>query len=228
MLQVEHKGDHLTFASLGLSVDLPYGIMNCEHLPGVFRRYSGKFQSRSSISRDGYLGLLHYIVAKKDKALINRIIKAGWERNWNFDTMPELKSSSDYTNMFPLIPLFYIVRNYFVRNYISFPDKILLSFYCNPPLLNAKTGYRAHLTSIIVLLAMRLGVKSLYHRWIIKTLVKHNPNNPLFNLMHYKLEDKEYDYKKVMSTFEDKIGCHGWGSCEPIVFKKLCELVHNL
>jgi len=230
MRQVTHKGDHLTFASLGLSADLPYGIMNCEYLPGVFRRYSEKFESRSSISRDGYLGLLHYIVAKKDKKLLNRIIKAGWKRNWDFDTMPELNSSKDYTNMAPLIPLFYALKWHLNNsgNIRKFLTQLILTIYVMPPILKAKTGYRAHLGVLGVLLAMRVGIRSKYHEIIMKDYVKYNKQNPLFRLMYLKLSGKPYDYSEVMQDFEPVIGCHGWGSCEPDVFEGLCRIVDHL
>ena len=210
--EITHRGDYLTFAALGVSVGLPYEVSECEREPGVYTRHWLPFDSRSSVSRDGYLGVLHWAVSTGDIDRVNRIIKAGWGRRWNMG-----EGNWDYVNMSPLIPTLYAIKWGIPRL------SGLIPLVALPKL---RRGYRAHLLAISVLLQLRLGYKSWISQWSMGKLVESNPSNPLFNLIYNKMSGRVYNYDTIMSKFENKIGCHGWGSCEPAVFRALCNWIH--
>ena len=159
------RGEYLVFAGLGSSVGLKeLPIARCEVESGVFKRYWLSFDSRSSISRDGYIGVLHYIVANNDTVMLDRIIKAGWKHKW---TMGE--GDFDYVNIYPLIPLLYAMK---YGNWIPTIPTICVG--------KMKTGFRAHLLAVTILLELRMKRKSIWHLRSMKTLVGNNPDNPMF------------------------------------------------
>lgn len=203
------RGDYLVFAGLGSSVGLDLPINQCEVEPGVFKRHWLPFDSRSDISRDGYLGVLHHISAKDDKAMLDRIIKAGWKRKW---TMGD-RGDFDYVNIFPLVPIIYAMR---YGSWIPTIPTIALG--------KMLTGFRAHLLAITILLELRIGKKSMWHKWSMRRLVKANPKNPMFRALLDYLEGT-FTFRLSREEFDWEEGCYGWGSCPPEVFYAVTQFI---
>ena len=208
------RGDYLVFAGLGSGVGLDLPIEKCEVESGVFRRHWLPFDSRSSISRDGYIGVLHYIVANNDTVMLDRIIKAGWKRNW---TMGE--GDFDYVNIYPLVPLLLALR---YGNWVPTLPTISVG--------KMLTGFRAHLLAITILLEIRMGRKSFWHKWSMKRLTKANPDNPMFLALYNYIDG--YTQQNVQRLCKESSswneGCFGWGSCPPEVFYAVTQFICNM
>lgn len=213
---ITHFGDYLVFAGLGSSVGLDLPIARCEVEPGIFRRHWLPFESRSDISRDGYLGVLHYIAAKNDMAMLNRILHAGWKRGW---TMGD-RGDWDYVNMLPLVPLMYMLK---YGGWFPTIPTICVG--------KMKTGFRAHLLAITILLELRAGKKSFWHKWSMRRLVKYNPENPMFLALLNYIENKDnllVDFHIDLEYCKWEEGCFGWGSCPPEVFYRVTKFIINM
>lgn len=209
------RGDYLVFAGLGSSVgmtDLP--ISRCEIQTGVFQRHWLPFESRSSISRDGYLGVLHNIVATDNRYMLDRIIRAGWQRKW---TMGE--GNFDYVNMYPLVPLMYAIK---YGSWVPTVPTICVG--------KMKTGFRAHLLAITILLELRIGKRSMWHKWSVDKLVRNNPKNPMFRALQNYLYGRSQNSARMLCQGSDKWveGCFGWGSCPPEVFLAVTKFIINM
>ena len=204
-------GDYLVFAGLGSSVGLDLPIDKCEVEPGVFQRHWLPFDSRSSISRDGYLGVLHWIVASWDIPMLDRILKAGWKRGW---VMGE--GEFDYVNMLPLVPLMYAIK---YGAWVPTLPTIALG--------SMLTGFRAHLLAITILLELRIGKKSMWHKWSMEKLVKSNPDNPMFRaLLNHIIGRTQFAVVKMCKESDKwEEGCFGWGSCPPEVFLAVTKFI---
>lgn len=196
------KGDYLIFAAIATTCgykDLPFA--KCEIEPGVWRRHweLQEHESRSDISRDGYMGVILYAVVNNDRAMISRIIKAGWRRRW---TMGD-RGKSDYINIWPLIPTLYAAR--YGRWIPTLPTLIIK--------MNS-TGFRAHLMALNILTEMLMGKRKWIHRYSTKKLIEANPDNPwfraLYNVAHRRSQD---DVVAMMLNFNFEEAAYGWGSC---------------
>lgn len=196
------KGDFLTFAATGAGcgiTGLPFS--KCEVSPGMYRRHPDlqDDESRSDISRDGYLGVLMWAANNTSTDEMNRIIKAGWRRGW---TMGD-RGNFDYINIWPLVPLIYAVR------YGKWVPTL-------PPLVvkQNSTGFRAHLMALTILIEMSIGKDTWTHRYSTKKLKEANPDNPwflaLYNKAHKKSQDKVYG---MLLNFNFNEAAYGWGSC---------------
>jgi len=206
------KGDYLVFAAIGTALGIPgIPIKKCEVSSGIWRRHWDlkENESRSDISRDGVLGVLLYSVIKKDKGILDRLIKAGWKNWW---TMGE-RGNFDYVNMFPLVPLIYALRySKWIPTIPPFAIKSML------------TGFRAHLLALNIMIEMENGKRGWLHRHSLKRLIDANPNNPWFHALY----NKQHGYSQtnvhtMMQTFDNSESAYGWGSCPGEVFKKLVE-----
>jgi len=206
------KGDYLIFAAIGTVLGIPgIPIDKCEIEPGIWRRHYNlqSNESRSDISRDGILGVLLYAAIKKDKKLLDRMIKAGWKRKW---TMGD-RGPFDYINMFPLVPLIYALR--YGKWFPTIPPLAVKQML---------TGFRAHLLALYIMIEMENGKRGWSHRWSLKQLIKANPNNPWFHALYNKSHKlSQNNVHEMMKHFDNSESAYGWGSCPGEVFKKLVE-----
>lgn len=202
------KGDYLTFASIGRAVGLGLEFFQCEIEPGVWRRHPDlkPEESRSDISRDGYLGVLFYLTKYGYYHKIQDIINAGWKRGW---TMGD-RGNFDYVNIWPLVPLLY--------------RGVGKSVPTIPPLAigTALTGFRAHLCALTIMIERQMGMRRWSHKWSIERLVDHNPDNIWFAALENRiLGINMNDISAMWTKFDSRTGAYGWGSCPGEVFKHL-------
>ena len=207
MIRID-KGDYLTFASIAtalhLKVDGP-PVGECEVKPGVWRRHPDiGDHSRSDISRDGYMGVMFMALVKKDRTIFERIRKAGWKRRW---TMGD-RGHWDYTNMAPLVPVFY------AEKWKWFPT---LPTLCTPW---NNTGFRAHLLALIILIEHLMGKRRRSHRQGAGGLHKKNPDNPWFEALHCLVHGHAFGLPPDFE-FSREEGGYRWGSCPAEVFEAL-------
>lgn len=219
MIQYEefHKGDFLIFASIAsvhqlIEADTLVALYDCERLPGVYERHPGikvPEESRTDISRDGYLGLLYAAATLQDKKVMDRVIKAIIIRGGKIGRV----GAWDYTNMLPLLPLFLAAR---YGKWV--PTLPVLTHR----LFKGTTGYRAHLMALTVMIELIIGKKRWSHRSTMRQLVRDNPKNEWFWLLSEacgaKAKRKDVPFYDVPDYGE---AWTEWGSCPNLVMKKL-------
>ena len=207
------KGDFLTFASIGRAVGIDeFNFFYCEIEPGVWRRHWNLqvHESRSDISREGYLGVILWCICNpgaRSKRILNNIIDAGWRRKWTMGN----RGNFDYVNIFPLIPILYAAR--FGKRVPTYP---LL------PIFTLKTGYRAHLVALQILMERLIGKKKWSHKWATKQLVKHNPDNVWFQILKARVHGDDKDFSQEIASLNMEEAAYGWGSCPGEVYRGLC------
>jgi hypothetical protein len=210
------RGDWLTFKSIGWAVvGSPTHTFeswaDCEIDYGVFRRHPELrvSESRSDISRDGYIGVLFALAAGRNnrtlwgRALLQRILRAGWRRGWTMGNRGEF----DYINIGPLVPWILMLR---YGRWVPTPKLTWL--------VRGKwaTGYRAHLWVMLILIDLCAGKSWYKHESAIGRLRVANPHNRLFRIMNldgdHQLHDDNYE----------------WGGCTPDIFNGLCRFTQKL
>lgn len=205
------KGDYLTFASIATALGIDsVPFKKCEVESGVWRRHweLQQHESRSDISRDGYMGVVLYAVLKKDNAMLDRIISAGWKRMWKMGEY----GNWDYVSMLPMVPMIYAARYKWLPNIPA----IMLPKY--------DSGYRAHLLALYILIDMECGRSNWSHRRTLTKLVEANPNNPWFKALYNRAHGKSQDdVHRMMDSFDNSESAYGWGSCPGPVFRALVE-----
>ena len=191
------KGDYLTFASIGRALGLKYDVAKCEVSPGVWRRHPDLLpaESRSDISRDGYIGVLFLLARMEDREEANRwldrIIKAGWRRRW---TMGD-RGNFDYVNIWPLIPYIYALR---YGKWIPTPPILIWG--------KAKTGYRAHLAAMMIMIDLEMGKPYSKHQTAISALLDNNRNSEWF---------------LALAGFGGREESYDWGGCPVLTYRLL-------
>lgn len=201
------KGDYLTFAAIGAALGLDTGHWEaCEKSPGIYRRHPDleDWESRSDISRDGYLGVLFNSVVLGDTARINRVLWAILETGGTVGK----RGNWDYVNILPLLPLFLAAR----FKWVPFLPMLLPKAFL--------TGFRAHLVALTVMIQLEVGGTG--SRRVVRQLVEANPLNPLFLSILARLEGtSQLPSRVLLSATEPAEGAHGWGSCPWEVFRGL-------
>ena len=226
----EHKGDFLIFASLARGTGVPLTseeentLTMCEISPGIYRRWVGSpYNSRSDISRDGYVGVLFKILAQDGPTRNKRlddIIKACIRTKCKVGE----RGDSAYTNIWPLFPLFLAAR---YGKWIPTIPTIAIP--------QMRTGFRAHLLALFILVEHMIGKRSFFHRWSIEKLWLANPENPWFMAMMYLINDEMImpptvaDIMRIAEELQDnELADTGWGSCPNEVIKGLTKFTLGL
>lgn len=225
---VKHKGDFLIFAALA-SIVCPkkispadmYSLLKCDKGDGVYVRHPElkEHESRSDISKDGYLGVIFMEVFLGRAEKIEKIIRGGWKRKW---TMGK-RGSFDYVNIWPLIPLLYAAK-YPDKFPILIPPAFLFKFG------KASVGHRAHFFSLIIMILMKLGYKKSRFTSILEFFMAKNPDNQWFAALYLKsldcpINDLGLEPYKLP---ENQHHGYGWGSCPNEVLNGLIELTKKL
>ncbi len=198
-----HKGDFLTFAAIADALDVEvsdaWDWRDCEITPGIYIRHPElqDSDSRSDISRDGYLGVLFNLASRRagvfDIAKVEEIRSAGWPRGW---TMGK-RGNFDYLNIWPLVPLLYAFR------WRWFPT---IPTLCTPW---NNTGFRAHLLALTICIERALGKKRNCHRDAAWALYNKNQDNRWFRALHYAIIKRHDVYTQYPTDTYD------WGGCPP-------------
>jgi hypothetical protein len=239
----DHKGDFLIFASLARALGVPLtndesvALTQCEISPGLYRRYPEikvPEESRSDISRDGYLGVLLSILlgpeADRNRRLddiINVCIKTRCQ-------VGEV-GEKGYTNIWPIFPLFLAAR---YGSWVpTLPLIAVPSFkvsYKGEEIESpsSQEGFRAHLMALMILIEYETGKVGTGSRWTMEKLVDKNPNNPWFIALDVLVHDrmmirKLTTIRKAIENLPDgKLAGTGWGGCPNEVLKALA--IHTM
>jgi hypothetical protein len=205
----KHRCDKLTFFSLysafGIRQDLSHFIYDDMIHRDTTRCYPE--ESRSEVSLDPILMMLHHIVSYGDTALLNEIIRIGSKRGWIMADGPE-----EYTNIFFLISTIYKLKSQYslvdARSDISSVVDIL-------------SGYRGHIAAMYIYLQGRIyGELNEIEYQTMKQIFDSNPENPLYSAIYYRFTNGDQSYtinllNKYFSygIFPVGISETGWGSC---------------
>lgn len=217
------KGDFLTFASLAASLGiLPEDDLKtldrCEIKPGILRRHPELMpgESRSDISRDGYLGHLFRLVrlpVEERNPRLDDVIQAMKKTKCQVGDF----GSSAYTNIWPLSLIYLAARH---GGKVFTPPVFVFKPYA--------TGFRAHLVALYIQIEMLIGKKRWSHRRSLKTLVKYNPENPWFLALFCKAKGRKLDieFNELIDNIDpvDEAST-GWGSCPNSVLIALARSV---
>jgi hypothetical protein len=211
MIQI-HKGDYLTFASIGdaleLDADGPF-FKSCEVQPGIWRRHPDIGErSRSDISRDGYLGVIFNALVRNDHSMITRIREAGPARRW---TMGD-RGNFDYINIWPLVPILYAFK------YQWMPTIPTLCTKFN------NRGFRAHLLAIAILIEHLMGKDRWSHRQGAKGLAERNNANRWFDELDRLVHGRPANLRRLPPYGRD----FHWGGCPQEVFEGLVDFTRGL
>jgi len=210
------KGDFLTFASIAhglgiLPVDQRNTLEQCEIKPGIYRRHPKltKDDSRSDISRDGYMGVLFQLVISNDTKRLDTIISAIIRTRGKVGTW----GKSDYINIWPLIFIFTAAR---YGKWVPTPPIFVGPF---------STGFRAHLATLLIHIERMIGKSGYSHIYTMQKLVIANPKNPWFYALYCLVTVDHFSHGKFESLMsdipDDDDAGTGWGSCPNRVLKGL-------
>jgi len=214
------KGDFLTFGSIARGLELldPYEAamhIRCEVERGVLRRHPDlkTSESRSDISRDGYIGYLFYCL-KQTPARRNRLLGDVLHAIWKYKGKVGQRGDSGYTNIWPLT-LIYLSARY--SKWIPTP----------PPIATPTqyTGFRAHLLALYILIEVMCGKKRWSHRYSAEKIYKHNTENPWFYALYcltHNVDCHALVIGRMLKQVPDVGQADtGWGSCPNEVLKGL-------
>ena len=197
------NGDFLTFASIasavGVEVNSSWHWKDCEVTPGIYIRHPElqDSQSRSDISRDGYMGVLFNQAMKGDTPTVQKIRKAGLKRRWTMG----IRGDFDYINIWPLVPILYAFKWRWMPT---------IPTLCTP--LNNQ-GFRAHLLALTVCIERSLGKKRWSHKQAARGLMMENPRNPWFRALSLRITGDSFGVGDE----------YHWGGCPPELHEALTE-----
>jgi len=163
--------------------------------------------SRSSISYDGILSVLHYIVSTGDEPMLDRLIAYGEKTGWILGEGPD-----EYTHLGHIAPTVYNLKyTFFLTDYVTDLDlKELLS------------GFRGHLLASFIWLSLRTdGKVNQLELEALEQLVNASEVNPFYQALYHRVTDG--DQREALDTllnaaeFEeggiyDRESVFGWGS----------------
>lgn len=190
----KHRCDKLTFASLLDAFGVRYPLEKHEYNRGEWHRDdircidvdldgNGQPDSKSEISDDGILGLIHALISRKDETARNwiaGIFDYGNEHYWKMGEGP-----NDLTRMIHLIPILQDVRRYVEGAFLTTwtednTDDALPAF----------TGHRGHLLALYIHALGRMhGSISSTKLKALEELKEENPSDPLYLALHSRYTD---------------------------------------
>jgi hypothetical protein len=202
--------DKLTFKAL-LSVYREQNVSGFEHPAGVWHRDNSDCYpefSRSSISFDGILSVLHHAVSTNDLSLLDRLINYGNDVEWILGEGPR-----EYTDMHLLVPMIFNLR-YNVLTLSSVED--------------ALSGFRGHLLASYIWLSLRTdGKLNDLELQALKELVDASPDDPMYvSLLHRATDGEQKEALETLLSHVDfeeegiygRDGVFGWGSAPASVY----------
>lgn len=196
-----HRCDRLTFNGLFSGYGKPQD-MGGFYYDGLLHRdvspcYPGF--SRSEISLDGILGLLHHIQTWDDRKSLDRILDIGEKNNWIMGDGP-----IEYTNIWALVPIIYEMAG---ESLVTDIKDVL-------------KGYRGHVGAMYIHLRGRVyGSISEAEFRALQALKVASPLNPLYSALFHRYSDGDQSetIELLDKIFTDKFpegsATTGWGSC---------------
>lgn len=202
--------DSATFWTHAGAVGVKFDISTIEKVPGRIERHTNSCYpegSRTSSSREMYIGWLHYIWTTKDFAALKRIKEYGNSNGWIFGEGPR-----DFVDMSPLIPIIYLMvnkMNLTEGNNLTFDDTL--------------SGFKGHVLASYLWLWGRvngqigpLGMSTL------RSLEAANPDDPMYQALLHRFTDGDFSLAKTILDNKDIFpedrapetkASFGWGSC---------------
>lgn len=166
--------------------------------------------SKSEISFDGLVGVLHNIVANQDKAMFDRLVAYGTQHNWIMgEGMVEL------TNMYVLLPTVYRIQ-------------AKLALDDTQSLDDALSGFRGHLLASFVWLQDRISGKiTVAEMEAVDQLYSVSPEDPMYSALYHRFTDGDQDATIdillnspvfPINELPLETGVFGWGSAPASVY----------
>ena len=203
----KHRCDKLTFRGLTSAFGKREAIEEHEVEPGKFRRDvlpCFPHDSRSSISLDGYLGVLHHAITYEDWDMVIRIQDYANRHHYIMGEGP-----IEYTNIIALRSVLNVLSG---NASLDMPKDI-------------SEGYKGHIAANLIFLRARaFGRMSAAELFTLKRLHELSPGNPFYAALYHRYHDgdQEEAISILTSDFADEfpIGEHlyGWGSAPDSVF----------
>jgi len=231
----QQRCDNLTFMSLwsAFTSNAETDVYGLELRPGEWHRDTkGCFpnDSKSEISRDGFIMLLNYLRVQEDSSALHRIWDYGVEHNWIMGDGPW-----KLTNMLPLVPVLAKMINkewtppVVAYNVLSMDIDSHYDAHTNDVKFTKKdllTGFRGHLLTMYLYLVGKLnGSLNELEFKAVQMLYEENSNNPLVLAVYHRFGDGDQGSaieilnSDVKNPWEvtTETGVYGWGSCPKIV-----------
>jgi len=173
--------------------------------------------SKSSISRDGLISVLHYIWTKRDHDMLKRLIAYGEERSWVVGEGP-----LEYTDAIILTPIIYYMNAKMI-NKGDLADDLL------PTTEDIATSFKGHLLASYIWLAARVngGYIDYPAKVFIGKMYAAAPSDPMYAAMQHRFLDGNQtetfyillnDPTFTVNEFPTDTGAFGWGSAPVSVY----------
>lgn len=200
----KHRCDKLTFKALlsayGPRQDLSGFIYDDQIHRDIYPCYPE--ESRSEVSLDPILMMLHHILSYDDKELFQQVYDIGMARGWIMAEGP-----IEYTNIFTLLPRIYEMKEKYGLVDNTYQD-ILAS-------------YKGHIAALYIHLKGRInGSISEIEYQTLKLIYESNPRNPLYAALYHKYTDGDQSETLQIliddfpfNKFPEDTARYGWGSC---------------
>lgn len=208
-----HRCDNLTFKSLWAAYVNKSLDIKSHYYDGVWHRditlcYPN--DSKSEISFDSMLALMHYLVSIRDFRTVEDIQVYGKEHAWVMGEGPT--------------ELVWMPHLGFVIDKILGYSKIQLDQSSKPI-----SGFRAHLEIIRMFLFLQIDNDlDLEDKWLLKLLNQWNPGVPMVQALYSVINntDQSLIIEQLNTLPGDVIptttGSFGWGSCPDSLYYLLC------
>lgn len=172
--------------------------------------------SKSSISRDGLLSVLHYIWTNQDKAMINRLVKYGEKHDWIMGEGPK-----EYTDAIVLVPMILFIKDKLNNTTLSLIDYL-------PTTEDIAHSFNGHLMASYVWLQARIrGSINDVEIAMINKLWTASMQDPMYTaLMHRFIDGNQTETYVLLlnrpefpvSSFPMNTGVFDWGSAPSSVY----------
>ena len=212
----KERCDKLTFKSLyaaaayslkGIEVDLSALEDNGKWNRDVAPCYPDN--SKSEISFDGMVGVLHYILAHKDDNMLGRLITYGNEHSWIMGEGPK-----EYTNIYVLTPMIFNLRSH-----MSLVDN---------PVTDILKGFKGHLlVDYLWLEAEKDGTLGAADMETLRQLKAASPDDPMYSALYHRFTDGDQTEALDIllnnaafpnSSLPMETGVFNWGSAPASVY----------
>lgn len=214
----KERCDKITFKAL-VSVNCPQDLSKFE-VNGRWERDSQQCypkDSRSSISRDGLISVLHYIWTKQDHDMIQRLMEYGEAHNWIMGEGP-----TEYTDAIILTPIIYHMHDKIQKKGDLVADLV-------PTTEDIAQSFKGHLLASYVWLMARVndGYIDYAGKVLLGKLYNSAPSDPMYAALQHRFLDGNQtetyfillnDPTFTVNEFPMETGVFNWGSAPTSVY----------
>ena len=195
---IDARCDGLTFRSLGVYAGIKYPLLKQEYKSGQWHRdYKPCFSvgdSRSEISRDGFIMLFLALYNAKDLAAMNRIKAYGIKHNWIMGEGPK-----EYTDILILTPVLYEMIDHLSFNLAGNQEE-----HKSEDSLMKLDTFRGNLLAMYIWLrGLMNGEINTAEAIALEQLYNANKNNPIYSALNFKFLGGG-DQSHTIELLEDK------------------------